>query len=198
MKGNNENMFYHHHLYLNRDPEIGRVIVMDYEDIVGFHGHSCAGTALGYKVGEIVAERFGRSEDEEIVAVVENDSCSIDAIQFMTGCTFGKGNLIFRDYGKHVYTFFNRKTGNGIRISLKKPMDQLMEELGVTDRAELTEKILQMDPDDLFEVRDVSEKPPEEARIYGSIICAECGEPVSEHRARVKNGRMVCIPCFEG
>lgn len=86
---------------------------MDYSDIVKFHGHSCAGTALGYMVGKIVAESFGRSEDEEIVAVVENDSCSIDSIQFMTGCTFGKGNLIFRDHGKHVYTFLNRKTGEG-------------------------------------------------------------------------------------
>ena len=58
-----------------------------------------------------------RPRDEELVAIVENDSCAVDAIQFITGCTFGKGNLIFRDYGKHVYTFFNRRTGQGVRIS---------------------------------------------------------------------------------
>jgi len=44
----------------------------------------------------------GRPQDEELVAVVENDSCAADAIQFITGCTFGKGNLIFHDFGKHV------------------------------------------------------------------------------------------------
>ncbi|ADL59304.1 MULTISPECIES: FmdE family protein [Methanothermobacter] len=169
---------------------------MDYSDIVKFHGHSCAGTALGYKVGKIVADRFGRSEDEEIVAVVENDSCSIDSIQFMTGCTFGKGNLIFRDHGKHVYTFLNRKTGEGIRISLKKTIDELMDELGAADRAEMTDRILEMDPHELFDVTDVVEEIPEKARIYGSVRCAECGEPVSEHRARIKNGEIVCIPCF--
>ena len=37
--------------------------------------------------------------DEEIVAIVENDACGVDALQCVTGCTFGKGNLIFRDYG---------------------------------------------------------------------------------------------------
>lgn len=46
----------------------------------------------------------GRDIDEEMVAIVENDSCAVDAIQVLTGCTLGKGNLIFRDYGKqHLY-----------------------------------------------------------------------------------------------
>jgi len=49
-------------------------------------------------------ELKGRAEDEELVAVVENNLCAVDAVQVMTGCTFGKGNLIFRDYGKQVYT----------------------------------------------------------------------------------------------
>ena len=43
---------------------------------------------------------MGRAADEEIVAVVETDMCGVDAIQFLTGCTFGKGNLIHRDWGK--------------------------------------------------------------------------------------------------
>src|SRR5512136_2011081 len=91
----------------------------DLRDTIQFHGHLCPGLALGYRVAkaalrELDAERSG---DEELVAVVENDSCAVDAIQFITGCTFGKGNLVFRDYGKHVYTFYNRRTGRGIRIA---------------------------------------------------------------------------------
>src|SRR5574340_197535 len=91
----------------------------DLRDTIQFHGHLCPGLALGYRVAkaalrELDAERPG---DEELVAVVENDSCAVDAIQFITGCTFGKGNLVFRDYGKHVYTFYNRRTGVGVRIS---------------------------------------------------------------------------------
>mgnify|MGYP002866640913 CR=1 FL=1 len=41
-----------------------------------------------------------RAEDEEIVAIVETDACSCDVVQVITGCTFGKGNLLYRDYGK--------------------------------------------------------------------------------------------------
>jgi len=38
--------------------------------------------------------RSHRATDEEFVAIVENDSCSVDAIEVVTGCTMGKGNLI--------------------------------------------------------------------------------------------------------
>ncbi|HEY6012281.1 MAG TPA: formylmethanofuran dehydrogenase subunit E family protein, partial [Nitrospirota bacterium] len=91
----------------------------DLRDVVQFHGHLCPGLSLGFRVAKAALRELGaeRPQDEELVAVVENDSCAVDAIQFITGCTFGKGNLIFRDYGKHVYTFFNRRSGKGVRIS---------------------------------------------------------------------------------
>jgi len=168
--------------------------MMRYDDIVEFHGHSCPGTALGFKIGEIVLEKFGKSKNEEIVAIVENNSCSIDAIQFMTGCTFGKGNLIFKDYGKHVYTFIDRRTRKSIRISLDKSIQELMDKFK-TKRDKLPEKILEMDPYKLFTVKDVEVKPPKKATIYTSLKCAECNELVAEHRARIKNGKIICIPC---
>jgi formylmethanofuran dehydrogenase subunit E len=64
-----------------------------------------------------------KSVDEELVAIVENDSCSLDAVQVVTECTFGKGNLVFRDFGKHVYTFINKDTGDTVRISLRSSVD---------------------------------------------------------------------------
>jgi hypothetical protein len=51
---------------------------------------------------------------------VENDSCAVDAVQVMTGCTFGKGNLIFRDYGKQAYTFMSRATGKALEPALER------------------------------------------------------------------------------
>ena len=60
-----------------------------------------------------------RAEDEEIVAIVETDACCSDAVQVITGCTFGKGNFIYHDYGKMAFTFISRRTGKGIRISRK-------------------------------------------------------------------------------
>jgi formylmethanofuran dehydrogenase subunit E len=38
-----------------------------------------------------------RAKDEELVAIVENDACGVDALQCVAGCTLGKGNLLFRD-----------------------------------------------------------------------------------------------------
>ena len=76
---------------------------------IEFHGHSCPGLAIGYRVAELAANRFkDKSIDEELVAVAENRSCAVDAIQAINGCTCGKGNLIIKEYGKHVYTYFKR------------------------------------------------------------------------------------------
>src|SRR3972149_1440687 len=89
------------------------------DNVVEFHGHICPGLVLGYRVSMLALKNLGnRSKDEEIVAIVENNSCAVDAVQVMTGCTFGKGNLIFKDYGKQVYTFIKRPSGKAVRISI--------------------------------------------------------------------------------
>ena len=85
-----------------------------------FHGHICPGSAIGYKASEAGLNELKSniSQDEKIIAIVENDSCAVDAVQVITGCTFGKGNLIFMDHGKQVYTFINRTTNDAVRVSL--------------------------------------------------------------------------------
>ena len=187
----------------------------DLRDAIQFHGHLCPGLALGYRVAKAALRELQaeRPQDEELVAVVENDSCAADAIQFITGCTFGKGNFIFRDYGKHVYTFFNRRTGQGVRISedyrgfegdqrfpdLKKRQEagedvsREMQSL----KMEKAAAILKAEEKELFTVQPVSSPPPEEAKIRASIRCSMCGEKFMESRSRMKNGKVVCIPCFE-
>jgi formylmethanofuran dehydrogenase subunit E len=70
-----------------------------------FHGHWCLGLAIGIRASKFAIEEIGKASDEEIVAVVEADMCAVDAIQYLTGCTLGKGNLIFKDYGKNAFTF---------------------------------------------------------------------------------------------
>ena len=190
----------------------------NYQDVTKFHGHECPGTAIGYRAGEIAVNELstGRAVDEEFLAIVENDSCSLDAIQVVTGCTMGKGNLIFKDHGKQVYTFMNRKTGGAIRISLKIDLgtinpqfsearlkassntaDELDKKEFEKQKDILNKKVLEMPAEKLFKIEKVKLETPEKASIYPSVKCAECGELVSEHRARVKEGQIVCIPCFE-
>ncbi|HBC95099.1 MAG TPA: formylmethanofuran dehydrogenase, partial [Pelotomaculum sp.] len=60
-----------------------------------------------------------RAMDEELVAIVENDACGVDAVQALTGCSLGKGNLLYRDHGKQVYTFVCRDSGRAARIAVR-------------------------------------------------------------------------------
>ena len=79
---------------------------VEFRKCVDFHGHICPGVAIGFQAARILMERLGvhRAPDEELVATVETDACGADAIQVMTGCTFGKGNFVFKDYGKHAFS----------------------------------------------------------------------------------------------
>jgi formylmethanofuran dehydrogenase subunit E len=185
------------------------------DDIVEFHGHICPGLVLGYRVSTLALKEFAeRAEDEELVAIVENNSCAVDAVQVMTGCTFGKGNLIFRDYGKQVYTFIKRPSSDGLRIAIiwESPPEtdeerKMWERYMMGDRSEEVIKavhtrkskkidsILHAKDEELFNIRKEKMDLPEEAEIYPSLRCAACGEKVMEPRARIKNGKIVCIPC---
>ncbi|MBW1849149.1 MAG: TraR/DksA C4-type zinc finger protein [Deltaproteobacteria bacterium] len=184
---------------------------------IDFHGHSCPGLAIGIRAAEMAMDRFGRSPDEEIVAVVETDMCAVDAIQFLLGCTFGKGNLIHLDYGKSAFTFHSRQDGKSIRIVAKQnaigvPGDELIalrtkklkEELTSDEQkrlkeatAERTKRIMEADIDKLFEVKPTLSPVPRKARILESLICRECGEATMESRTRRLFGKTLCTSCFE-
>ncbi|MCC4769897.1 formylmethanofuran dehydrogenase [Methanosarcina sp. DH2] len=189
----------------------------NFDTAVKFHGHVCPGLSLGYRVAMLAAERFrDRSEDEELVVVVENRSCAVDAIQAINGCTCGKGNLIFKEHGKHVYTFFKRGDKKALRISLKPdvlPQDEKHTALfaklraGTANPEEAKEfrasheaksqRVLEMPEEKLFSISEVEIEPPEKAIIYPTLICSKCGEGFMEPLGRVKTGEIVCISCFE-
>ena len=98
-----------------------------WKDCVAFHGHECGGLTIGYKASQYAIELLNLefSSDEQVVCISENDACGVDAIQVMLGCSLGKGNLLFHMRGKSAYSFYNRKTGQSVRLVLKptpKPM----------------------------------------------------------------------------
>ncbi|MCD4816394.1 MAG: TraR/DksA C4-type zinc finger protein [Methanosarcinales archaeon] len=188
------------------------------ENAVRFHGHQCPGLAVGIRVSEVVLRELGKpARDEEMVAIVENNSCGVDAIQLLTGCTFGKGNLVFNDFGKSVYTFINRETNKALRISINKDAYDTDEEhrnlfakvrnktASESERELFTQKhikksneILDLPEDKLMTIEQVEPEPVQKARIHESLDCVMCNEPVMETRVRLLNGEAHCIPCFEG
>jgi formylmethanofuran dehydrogenase subunit E len=151
------------------------------------------------------------------VAVVETDMCAVDAIQFMTGCTFGKGNLIHKDYGKNAFTFYRRRDGKTARLVLRstihantepllRKLHRKMETEGLNaeeekiwqdTRTAISKRIMESDLADVFEFKTPERPTPQKARILASLTCESCGEAVMETRIRRFNDQVLCIPCFE-
>lgn len=183
---------------------------------IDFHGHWCPGLATGIRAAEYALNEFGHSSDEELVTVAETDFCGVDAIQFLTGCTLGKGNLIVRELGKVAFSFYRRSDGKARRIVLRPADDtdrdeyrQLQEKSNDGSMSEeewnrfmelrdvQSGMILGEDLEDLFEVKEVQNPAPAYAPMKKNVICSECGEQVMETKARLSGGRVLCIPCFE-
>ena len=167
-----------------------------YKDIIAFHGHSCPGLAIGYRMAKAGLDFLSgaRAADEEMVAIVENDACGVDALQCLSGCTFGKGNLIFKDYGKQAYTLYNRKSKKGVRV-LFSP-NSIPENAG-KDRDQFIDWLLSTPEENVVSLKEVHIDEPEPARIMKSVACESCGENVMATRTREVNGKTVCIPCAE-
>ena len=185
----------------------------EFKKAAEFHGHICPGLALGYRVAKYAKEHYPRSKDEELVAIVENKSCSVDAIQNVLGCTFGKGNLIAKDFGKQVFTFYSRDQNKAMRIYFKgnvfEGLDKFRQksvtgELSEKEHQEFAamreqaiQKILTAPDEELLSVTEVDIPAPEKARIYPTLRCQECGEGFMEVLGRMANGKVVCKSCYE-
>jgi len=182
------------------------------------HGHFCPFSAIGVKAAvRAVQELDVRSTGmEEVVAIVETNNCFSDGIQLVTGCSFGNNALIYRDYGKTAFTLA-RRSGEAIRISVR--ADRVMEERSPeatelwervvvkrsgneADRKRLNElwkelafRILDLPDQEVFEIKRITIDIPAYARIFTSVKCSVCGENIMEPRARMKDGKPICIAC---
>jgi len=107
----------------------------------------------------------------------------------------GKGNLIFRNKGKQVYTVGRRKDGKAVRAALK------YEIMSGANQGESREKriqrILNTEVEELFDIREVKIDLPKRAVIFKSVRRSQCGEGVMESKAHLKEGKPLCPDCFE-
>ena len=135
-----------------------------WQDCVAFHGHECGGLTIGYKASLYAIELLNLefSADEQVVCIAENDACGVDGIQVMLGCSIGKGNLLFHMRGKSAYSFYNRKTGQSVRLVLKPTP------AGMT-KAESFAYLQAKAPEALFEVKKTTINLPEKARLFKTL-----------------------------
>jgi len=210
----------HHHGHdhgHDHDHLLPRAITFD--DCIRFHGHSCPGIASGYRAAVAAMEALGvtRPEDEDLVAICETDACGVDAVQVIAGTTAGKGNLIIKDYGKHAFTFYNRKDGRAVRVTFHRNDDMEKDDFsGLRNKVffgsatkkeqeqfhelmhKATVKVLHAPADRIMKIEEITMEAPKKARIFKSVTCDECGESVADAKTRKVNGKCVCIPCAEG
>jgi formylmethanofuran dehydrogenase subunit E len=187
------------------------------DNVVEFHGHMCAGLAMGIRAAEVALDEIGpHAPDEEVVAIVETDMCAVDAIQFLTGCTLGKGNLVHRDHGKNAYTFIRRSDGKAVRISTRsgawgrdpawlalfakvRSGTATAEERQqfASDQRERSRLVMEVPLDELFDVRAIEVEAPAPARILATVECSGCHELTMETRIRRLDEQEWCLPCFD-
>ena len=186
------------------------------------HGHFCPNVALGVRAGVVALKALGIEQNlgmEEVIAIVETNNCFADGIQVVTGCTFANNALVYRDLGKTAVTLA-RRDGAGVRVALRGhytnswpvryPEAMALFQKIVKERQEATpeeqERLMQVwaetsfkqldvPEQELFTVQQVQIKMPAYAPILASVTCAVCGEQLMETRARLRNGRPVCISC---
>lgn len=183
------------------------------------HGHFCPGLAMGVKAAASAVRelRVSSTGMEEVVAIVETNSCFSDGVQFVTGCSFGNNALIYRDFGKTAFTLA-RRSGEALRVSMKadrrfleerEPEATALFQKVVVARAgtdddqrrlsalwtEASFRLLEVSDEELLDLQPLTVEVPAFARIFASVVCSSCGESVMEPRARMRDGRPVCLPC---
>lgn len=49
----------------------------------------------------------------------------------------------------------------------------------------------------MFQIKEARTPLPKKARIYSSVICSCCKEKTSENKARLFQGKIYCLDCYE-
>ncbi|WP_455552550.1 FmdE family protein [Desulfovibrio sp.] len=187
------------------------------DKVVAFHGHWCASVSSGIRVALWVRENMGSAEDG-LLAISEGETCAVDAIQVLLGCTLGKGNLLCRDVGKTAFIFVRRSDGKKVRIVEKVRDDETTRRMAVIKK-ELTaqnlsewirtkleiemvrlrrkemDHILSAPFEDLFRMSEPEGELPQPVRRLPVLVCPACGEEVLMARAVDMDGRRLCADC---
>ncbi len=164
---------------------------------------------IGYNV-EVVDNTTG-----DILGMIAKDHCATcfaDGVQVITGCTFGKGNILKTHKGKWAVTLIDKKSGKGIRVTpeaeamlanKQTPFFRDYREKGLPASVvpahvvdPLVENVMGAPDEMILSVSEVfaheHKAPP---HSFDGFVCEECGEMVVMQYGRIKGDRKFCIDC---
>ncbi len=190
-----------------------------FESALLIHGHVCGGMPLGFRAGlaALKALDVERELNMAKLVVVETGSghaagCFADGVQLSTGCTFGKGLIRRAEYGKWALNLIERGSRKAVRVSVRPGVMEAsfnspfvkMRHQGIPPTQvpldisrPLVEGLIAKPEEELFTISEPFEYPLPESPVtsFNLIFCASCGEAVAENKARLVDGKPMCIPC---
>ncbi|MCG8572849.1 MAG: TrmO family methyltransferase [Spirochaetes bacterium] len=184
------------------------------------HGHYCPGLSLGVMGALAAVNKIKSYSDglEDLIAIVEINSCFVDGIQMVTGCSLGNNSLIYRDLGKTAFSLITRD-GRGVRLNVKNNFSDKLKEQYLDFNEYFTQVVinkkrnpeilrqfkkyakitsfdlLKWNIDEIYHIEEISIDLPDYAPIKESITCSVCGENIMSGKEINFDNTFFCKCC---
>jgi formylmethanofuran dehydrogenase subunit E len=184
------------------------------------HGHYCPELSVGVMAGVYARRELGAvtADVGDLLAITETNGCFADGTQYVTGCTFGNGGLIYRDYGKMAVTLVRRsEPDSGIRVRLQNDYVRsgreqwagLRQSNTNSSNATVQSTGSEVNADAAFGLvgrplgefcdieTDVSVRLPQNGDEHSRerVVCVACDESVRRAKTVEHDGERRCVPC---
>jgi formylmethanofuran dehydrogenase subunit E len=155
------------------------------ETVRKFHGYAAPGVIIGGFMVDLAYRSL--PEAGLFDALGETVKCLPDAVQLLTPCTIGNGWLTIVNSGRFAVTFYDKRTGEGVRVFVDPQRLEGWPQLKawflkLTPKREQDEKRLQQEIEkaqgSIMSLRrvKVTGRVLEKPRRGGFAICPRCGE----------------------
>ena len=174
-----------------------RTFEEDLARAVAFHGHLCAGQAIGTRMARLALDYFHIEDPDtyrDLIAFVECDRCLADAVISVANCHLGRRRLKWYDYGIMSASFYDIASGKAIRISQNNEVGKAPH-----DKDEMLDFFARYSDAELFHVHEVELPDFMENDLPGkprvTQVCEVCGERIHDGRGIERDGHVYCKRC---
>lgn len=184
------------------------------KELISFRRGAEPGVAYGLKMVQ-AAKDFLKIRDlkkADLYVIAETSRCLPDAIEFLMGCTVGNGRLLIKDYGKMAASFIDLNTKRAVRVTVipefqRKDIAHSKRSVSLrqqrkfgkikTHHARHALEILKIPAKELLRVHKIklTEPVPTMGPPTKIVFCEKCGESIREEKARVQDGKILCLAC---
>lgn len=184
------------------------------KEIASFRRGAEPGVAYGIRM-VLGAKDFLKISDlkkADLYVIAETSRCLPDAIEFLTGCTIGNGRLIIKDHSKMAASFVNLSAKKAVRATItpKFQMQDIARSskiVGMREKRKFKEvarhraqralEIMKTPNEVLFRMQEIELTEPILAAGLPTriVFCEKCGESIREEKARVRDGKTLCLVC---